>query len=358
MSFNGVLLVRHDGPVKLAHPDRVGWGILSTGHIASVFAGDLALLPEQASLVAVGSRDLAKAQSFARDHQIARAHGSYAELAADPEVDVVYVASTHNDHFDSARLCLDAGKSVLVEKPLTVDPGQAEALVDLARERGLFLMEAMWMRTNPLIRRAAEMVRAGEIGSLRHVSANFGFLFDGPPTHRLLDPEQAGGAIWDAGVYPVHAVNLFLGEPERVLGYGSHAETGVDSHAAALLTYPATADRAAATATVVCSLEAAFPTSLEVYGSGGRIMILDFFIRPEEMLIFRGSEADSEPEVLITQWPGGGYTFQAAEVMRCLRAGELESSLVPWADSLAVSRTLSAWRASVGTPDPEEVSAR
>ena len=336
--------------MTLAHPDRVGWGILSTGHIASVLAADLALLPEEADLVAVGSRDLAKAQAFAQDYGISRAYGSYAELAADPDVDVVYVASTHNDHFASARLCLEAGKSVLVEKPLTVDPAEAAELVELARERGLFLMEAMWMRTSPLIRRAAEVVHAGELGEIRHVSANFGFVFSGPPTHRLLDPEQAGGAIWDAGVYPVHAVEVFLGEPDEVLGYGSLAETGVEDHAAALLTFGATADRGPATAAVVCSLQVGFPTSLEVYGTQGRIMINEFFIRPEEMLIFRSHDAGTEPEVLSTQWPGGGYTLQAAEVMRCLRAGELESPLVPWASTLAVTRTLSSWQASVGTP--------
>ncbi len=339
-------------------PAPVRWGILSTGHIASVFARDLALLPEEAELAAVASRSLDKAEAFAADHGFARAYGSYAELAADPDVEIVYIASTHNDHADSARLCLEGGKAVLVEKPLTVDPVLAEQLTALAAERGLFLMEAMWMRTSPLIRRAAEAARSGEIGALRHVNANFGFAFDGPPTHRLLDPDQAGGAIWDAGVYPVHAVNLFLGEPSQVFGYGNHASTGVDSHAAALLTYPSTADRGAATASVICSLEAKFPTSLEVYGTDGRIMINDFFIRPAEMLIFRGNDAETEPEVLVTQWPGAGYTFQAQEAMRCLRAGERESPLVPWADSVAVARTLTAWKASVGAHHQQEAAAR
>lgn len=328
---------------------RIGWGILGTGHIASVLARDLALLPDEAELVAVGSRRPESAQAFADEHGFARAHGSYTELAADPNVDVVYVASVHNDHFPSAQLCLEAGKAVLVEKPLAVSADQAEELVALARERGLFLMEAMWTRTHPLIRRAAEIAHDGEIGLIRHVAADFGFAFDGPATHRLLDPDQAGGAIWDAGVYPVHAVNLILGEPDRVLGYGGHAATGVEDHAAALLTFGATADRAPATAAVVCSLAVRFPTRLGIYGTRGRIMIDDFFIRPAEMLIFRGNDDNTVPEVLVTQWPGGGYTFQAAEVMRCLRAGQVESALVPWASSLAVARTLDAWRASVGT---------
>ncbi|MCW2804960.1 MAG: hypothetical protein QOF52_3330 [Propionibacteriaceae bacterium] len=324
----------------------IGWGILSTGHIASVFAKDLAILPDEARLVAVGSRDQSKADAFAQEYGFERAYGSYAELANDPEVDVVYIASTHNDHFPSAKLCLEAGKHVLVEKPLTVTPDEAAELVELARERKLFLMEAVWTRTNPLIRKAAEVVASGELGAVRHVAASFGFAFDGEESHRLLDPEQAGGAILDLGVYPAHGVNLFLGEPDAVLGYGSHASTGVDSHAAATLVYLATADRPAATASVLCTLEATVPTRLEVFCTDGSVTI-DSFIRPTEISIRRGNDRDIEPETAITQLPGGGYTFQAQEVMRCIRAGELESPLVPWASTLATMRTLAAWREAV-----------
>jgi len=324
---------------------RTGWGILSTGHIASVLAKDLALLPEEAELVAVGSRSGDKAEAFAAEYGFRRSHGSYAELAADPDVDVVYIASPHNDHLPSAKLCLEAGKAVLVEKPLTVSPEESEELVALARSRGVFLMEAMWTRTHPLIRRAAEIVASGELGEVRHVDAHFGFAFDGPDSHRLLDPAQAGGAILDAGVYPVHAVDLFLGEPDGVQGYGTRASTGVDDHAAALLTYDATAERGAATASVMTTLRAALPNRLAVYCTGGRVMVDDFFLRPASVTVHR--DGQDEPEELVTQWPGGGYTFQVQEVMRCLRSGETESPLVPWSDTLAVSRTLGRWLATV-----------
>lgn len=344
------------GPVRLDESvtvDRtlVRWGILSTGHIASTFTRDLALLPDEAVLAAVASRSLGKAQAFAEEHGVDRAYGSYAELAADEGVDVVYIASTHNDHFASAKLCLEAGKPVLVEKPLTVTAAEAAELIALAEDRTLFLMEAVWNRTNPLIRKAAEIVSSGELGSVRHVAASFGFAFDGDETHRLLDPAQAGGAILDLGVYPVHGVNLFLGEPEQVLGYGSYASTGVDSHAAATLTYPATSERPAATATIVCTLEVTVPTRLEVFCTDGHVVI-DNFIRPPEISVYRGNDRDADPEVLVTQWPGGGYTFQAQEVMRCLRAGEVQTPLVPWADTLATMRTLEAWRAAVDAAQP------
>lgn len=328
--------------------DRVGWGILSTGQIASVFAHDLALLGSEASLAAVSSRSLARAEAFAREHGFARAYGSAAELVADERVDVVYIATPHSDHFTAARMCLQAGKAVLVEKPLTTSPAQTEQLLDLARDRGLFCMEAMWTRVHPLIRRAAELVRSAELGQIRHVAASFGFAFDGPDSHRLLDPVQAGGAIWDAGVYPVHAVQLFLGEPDDLLGFGHHARTGVDSHAVATMRYRATEDRGPATATVACTIEANLPTRLEIYGTHGHILVDDFFIRPEQLTVFRGNDKDLVPEVLLAQWPGSGYTFEAQEVMRCLRTGELQSPLVPWADTSAVARTLDRWLAAVG----------
>jgi predicted dehydrogenase len=146
----------------------------------------------------------------------------------------------------------------------------------------------------------------------------------------------------------VHGVNLFLGEPEAVLGYGTSASTGVDDHAAALLTYPATAERGAATASILCTLRADLPNRLSVYCTKGRVMFDDFFLRPAELSVYR--QGVDAPEELVASWPGGGYTFEAQEVMRCLRAGDAESPLVPWADTLAVSRTLTRWQDAVGAP--------
>lgn len=320
------------------------WGILSTGHIASVFARDLALLPDEARLVAVGSRSRDKADDFATTYGCDRSYGSYEDLAADPDVEVVYVASTHNDHLPSARLCLEAGKSVLVEKPLTTSAADTEALVELARERGLFLMEALWSRTNPLLRQGAELVRNGEIGPVRHVAMSFGFAFDGDESHRLLDPTQAGGAILDLGVYPAHLTNLFLGGPDDLVGTGFRGSTGVDIHAAAALGYAAAGDRPAATAALLCSLVTDLPVRLEVFGETGSLSY-ENAILPAELVLTRAGEED--PHHYQTQWPGGGYTFQAQEVMRCLRAGEQESPLVPWRDTLAVAQTLDRWLAAV-----------
>ncbi len=339
-------------------PTRTRWGVLSTGQIASAFTADLALLPDEADLVAVGSRELARAEQFADRYGFRRAYGSYPELAADPDLDVIYIATPHNDHHASARLCLEAGKSVLVEKPLTVTVTEAEDLITLARQRGLFCMEAMWSRCNPRLRKAAQLVAAGELGPIRHLTATVGFAFEGDASHRLLNPDLAGGAILDMGVYPVHAVNLFLGEPDQVLGFGSYARTGVDANAAALLTYPATGKRPAVAASIYCTLEADAGTPLKVLCSNGRITF-DNYQKAETMMVRRGHGADAQTEKFVTQSPGHGFTFQAQEVMRCLRAGELESPLVPWQDTLATMRTLTAWRQAVDASDagaghPEE----
>jgi predicted dehydrogenase len=338
---------------------RIRWGILSTGHIAGVFARDLALLPDEAVLAAVASRTIDKAEAFAAEYGFERAHGSYAELASDPDIDVVYIASPHNDHATSARLCLEGGKAVLIEKPLTTSAAETTELIDLARDRGLFLMEALWTRTNPLMRKAAQVVADGELGPVRHVEVSFGFRFTGDADHRLLNPDLAGGAILDLGVYPVHMVNLFLGEPADLLGTGHRASTGVDAHAAAVLRYPATADRPAATATVLATLETDPANRTVVYCADGRIEIGNV-VKPESITIVRGSGEDARAEEVVTQLTGGGYTLQAQEVMFRLRSGELESPLVPWQDTAAVARTLDRWLAVVDAPQPEaaEGSAR
>jgi predicted dehydrogenase len=180
----------------------VRWGILATGNIAHSFASDLRLVPG-AELAACGSRSMAKAHAFAEIHDVARAYGSYEELAHDPAVDVVYVATPHGRHVEDVTACLDAGKSVLCEKPLTLDAASATALIARARSDGLFLAEAMWMRANPVIRDAMGLARAGACGPIQQVRADLGFVAPVDPASRLLDPALGASALLDVGIYPV-----------------------------------------------------------------------------------------------------------------------------------------------------------
>lgn len=329
-----------DGP----HQEPVRWGILSTGKIAARFTEDLAGMPD-AEVAAVGSRTTASAERFAAAHGIGRAHGSWAELAADPDVDVVYVAPTQNAHRDAVRLCLEAGKAVLCEKPFTVSEAEARPLVELARERELFLMEAMWTYCNPLVRRMTELIADGAIGEVRAVHADFGLAGPFPPGHRLLDPALGGGALLDLGVYPVSLAHLVLGEPAEVAAW-ARLRGGVDENTGMLLGYDS-----GAVAALTCSLVADTPQRGAVTGTTGRIEFPRGFYFPESFTLHR---AGREPEEFTGPRPGRTFVHQAAEVMRALRAGERESPLVPLEGTLAVLRTMDAVRARIGLKYPGE----
>ena len=207
-------------------------------------------------------------------------------------------------------------------------------------------MEALWTRTNPLIRRLADLAASGDLGTVRHVNAAFGFAFDGDVSHRLLDPALGGGAILDLGVYPAHLAQLLLGDPARLTAAGGSAATGVDATAAALVEY----DRAGAppaTAQLFCSLEVAPRMRLEVLGTDGDVLV-DSFLRPERLEIRRGRGSASETTVEELDVPGNGYGYQIDEVNRLVRAGEMESPLVPWSATLSVARTLADWQQALG----------
>ncbi|RKN38126.1 Gfo/Idh/MocA family protein [Streptomyces hoynatensis] len=322
----------------------VRWGILATGSIAARLAGDLAGLPD-AEAVAVGSRSPAAAEAFARRFGIPRAHGDWASLAADPEVDVVYVATPHSAHHRAVATCLEAGKPVLCEKPFTLNAAQAKELVALAERRGVFLMEAMWMYCNPAVRRMRELVREGAIGEVRAVQADFGIDLPYDPAHRLLDPALGGGALLDLGVYPVSFAHLLLGEPTEVAAW-ARLRGGVD-----LTTGMVLGHASGAWATLSCSLTADTPRTAAVTGSAGRIEFARGFFSAGGFVLHRQGR---EPEEITVPGPADTFVHQIAEVVRCLRAGERESPLVPWEGSLAVMRTLDAVRERIGLRYPGE----
>ncbi|MEU6877320.1 Gfo/Idh/MocA family oxidoreductase [Streptomyces sp. NPDC046712] len=325
----------------------VRWGVLATGGIAAQFTTDL-LTTEDAEVVAVASRTETSARAFADRFGIPRAYGGWAALAADPDVDVVYVATPHHAHRPAARLVLEAGKAVLCEKAFTLNAREAEELVAMARDRGLFLMEAMWMYCNPLIRRVAELVRDGAIGEVRSVQADFGLAADLTPGHRLLDPALGGGALLDLGVYPVSFAQLLLGEPDSVQAHARLSAEGVDLNTGILLGW-----ESGAVATLSCSVVADTPRTASVTGTAGRIDIPHGFFAPSGFTLHR---AGREPEEYVGEGERITFRHEAAEVMRCLRAGETESPLVPLDGSLAVMRTLDAVRDRVGVHYPSELA--
>lgn len=298
-----------------------------------------------AELVAVGSRSAEAAGRFAERYGIGRAYGSWRDLADDPDIDIVYVATPHSAHHAATAVCLDAGKAALVEKAFTLNVAQAEDLVARARRAGVLLMEAMWTRTLPAVRGMLARIEAGAIGTPTVVTADFGLSSDFGPTHRLRAPELGGGALLDLGVYPVSFAHFVLGAPDTIRAAGRLTPEGVDETAGILLGYPS-----GAVATLSCSIVADTPRTASVTGTEGRVELARGFFAPHGFRLYRGDTV----EEVVAEPTGRGYVHEAAEAMRCLRAGETESPLVPLTDTLSVLRTLDAVRAQLGVRYPGE----
>jgi len=321
----------------------VRWGIAATGKISATLVDEIRRT-SGCEVSAVGSRTKHSADLFATKHGIARAHGSYAELVADDEIDVVYVGTSHSAHYAIARQCIELDRPVLCEKPLTVDSGQTELLVALARARGVFLMEAMWMRCRPGFRQLMEVLSSGAIGEVSTLRAELGFV---PPVEdqagRLFDPAQAGGALLDVGIYPVTLAYAAFGQPMELRAV-AHVSGGVDLSIAVAMRWDD-----GKTALLGASLEAASDRTAVFAGSRGRIEISDPFHQVESFTVL---PLAGEPRTEIPTFQGVGYVHEIAEVVRCLRLGLTESPLVPLDDSLAVMRILDECRRQIGLEYP------
>ena len=321
----------------------IRWGVIGTGGIASAFVEDLRLLPD-AEVVAVGSRQAASAEAFAREHGVPKAHPSYAGLVADQDVDVVYVSTIHPGHHDAAMLAIEAGKAVLLEKPFTMDAAEAQSLVDAARTRGVFLMEAMWARFVPHMVRVRELLAAGALGEVRLVIADHCQWFRDDPTHRLLAPDLGGGALLDLGIYPVSFASMVLGEPAAVTAVSTAASTGVDATTSMLMQYDGGAQ-----AVLTTTLSAIGPNRAAVVGTEARLEIDSVFYAPSSLSLTR---RDGSIERFEQPHEGLGLRHEAAEVMARLRDGRLESDVMPLDESVAIMRTMDEVRRQIGLTYP------
>jgi len=321
----------------------IRWGVVGAGGIASAFVEDLKLLPD-AEVVAVGAREAAKAEAFAAEHGVGRAHGSYADLVADPDVDVVYVSTIHPTHHDAAMLAIEAGKAVLLEKPFTMDADQAWSLVAAARARGVFLMEAMWARFVPQMVRVRELLAEGALGDVRLVIADHCQWFSGDPTHRLLAPELGGGALLDLGVYPVSFASMVLGSPARVTAVSEPTVTGVDATTSMLLQHDGGAH-----AVLTTTQSALGPNRAAIVGTEARLEIDSVFYTPTTFTLTR---RDGSVERFDEPHEGQGLRHEAAEVMACLRAGRLESEVMPLDETVAIMETMDEVRRQIGLTYP------
>jgi predicted dehydrogenase len=318
----------------------IRWGIIGTGGIASALASDLRLMPD-ASLIAVGSRSQTTADEFGARFDVPHRHATYDDLVNDPDVDAVYVSTPHPGHHDAALSAINAGKAVLVEKPFTMNGKEASSLIDAARSRGVFLMEAMWARFLPHMVRVRELLTARALGDVRVVIADHNQWFARDPSHRLFDPALGGGALLDLGIYPVSFASMVFGTPTRVTAVSDRAFTGVDATTSVILQYDDGAH-----AVVTTTLEVAGPNRAVIVGTDARIEIDATFYAPTTFtLIGRDGtviERFDEPH------EGRGMQFEVAEVMRGIRAGKLESDVLPLDETLAIMDTLDEIRRQIG----------
>ncbi|GMU94033.1 MAG: oxidoreductase [Candidatus Hydrogenedentota bacterium] len=327
----------------MAHPIR--WGILGTGAIARKFAKGLQALPD-IKLAAVGSRTQQTAESFAEEYGFQKAHPNYIALAQDPDVDVIYISTPHHLHCENTLLCLRSGKHVLCEKPFAINAGEARRMIAEARKANLFLMEAMWTRFIPVIAKSREWIRDGRIGDARLVHADFGFQSRFDPQSRLFNPAYGGGSLLDVGVYPISFASMvFGGGPDHVSGAACIGETGVDEQAAMTLRYPG--GRLAA---LSCAVRVETPHDAWILGTEGKIRVHAPFWCATAVTLHVGGEAETVTLPHMTN----GYEYQAMEVVRCIRNGEVESPVMPLDESLIVMETMDHLRHQWGLKYPME----
>ncbi|TLM81120.1 Gfo/Idh/MocA family oxidoreductase [Pseudarthrobacter sp. NamE2] len=327
------------------------WGIIATGGIARSVAQDLALLAD-AELYAVSSREQATADAFAATYGVGKAYGDdggvhgYQRLLADDGVDVVYVATPHAQHHEIVLAALNAGKHVLCEKAFTINAREAAELIDAARGRNLFLMEAVWSRFLPGMQRAFEIAASGELGDIHWVTADLGFPAPYSPTSRLWARQDGGGALLDIAVYPLLWALGTLGFPQTVSATGFVNDDGVDSQNALTLGYSH-----AAQVQLTSSLLSHGPRTATVAGNRGYLQSVGSINNPRHLVVATGRDERRTEEFDVI---GKGYTYELREVTRCIQQGLTESPVMPLEDSLNTMRLFDGVRAQIGVTYPND----
>lgn len=323
----------------------IKWGIMGTGWIAKQFTEDLAFA-NNGEAIAVGSRSIESAERFAETHSISKAYESYESFVQDPNIDAIYVATPHPFHKENVLTCLRAGKAVLCEKPFTVNAKELEEIIQYSRENKLFLMEAMWTRFLPTIKKVNEWLETNRIGDVGLVKADFGFRSDWNPEGRMLNPELGGGALLDAGIYPVSFAAMVLGvNPEKILSTANIGQTGVDEQFSIILSYAS-----GKTASLNGAVRLGLTNDAYIYGTEGYIHIPNFLNSTTASIYVNGKLV----ETFTDDRTSLGYAFEAEEVGRCLQEGLKESATISLDESLGIMKILDQVRGQWGLKYPFE----
>jgi predicted dehydrogenase len=321
----------------------IKWGILGAGNIARKLAADIALV-ENAKLVAVGSRTRENATQFAKEFSIAHVHDSYESLAKNPDVDVIYVATPHSHHYENTLMCLENNKAVLCEKAFAVNHRQANEMVEKAKQKNLFLMEALWTKFLPHYIKMKEVVDSGQLGNISSVLINFGFQPRQPVPARLFDRALAGGTILDIGIYNVFIAMSVLGRPDEIEAHMTPAPTGVDQQCSVLFKY-----NNGAMAQLFSSFVAHLPTEADINGSDGRLRLTHRFYAPESTLELYPGKMDSKQQVPFDHpQKGWGYQYEIKHVCDCLEKNLKESPVMTFNDTLTLMQVLDEIRMKAG----------
>ena len=324
--------------------NKIKWGILSTGRIAHTFAKALQVVPDS-GLQAVGSRNIETAMEFASEFSIPKAYGSYEELANDPDIDVIYIGTPHNLHLENTLLALNHNKHVLCEKPMGVNLREESIMINKAKEKNLFMMEALWSRFLPNIIKTKELIDSGEIGDVKLLTAFFSIKSENGPKHRHYNIDLCGGTILDLGIYNIFLSFLLLGKPRSFSAIAGLSEQGGDNSCSYTFRYDKD------TLSVMYSSFLANPAVVaEIHGTKGKILLWHLWFCPGNVKVIYhdGSEKIYEFKV-----KGNGYEYEAEEVARCIRAGKTQSDLWSWNDSIEMITIMDAIRKECGIVYPK-----
>ena len=297
---------------------KIKWGIIGPGRIAQQFAHDIAYT-QKSELLAVASRDISRSEAFAKEYNIPLAYDSYDEMLANSDIEAVYIAVPHAFHYEIALQVMDAGKAVLCEKPLTITNEKCASLCDTAEEKGIYLMEGMWSYFLPPILKAKEWLDNGEIGKLRHLQCDFGWVQPQNKEDRWYNPALAGGALFDMGCYDLAMANFFIGKEVKSIDVVARlAATGVDDEVAMLLDY---GDCDAALQT---SFLCRYPNICRLVGQNGYIEIYDFWASKKATIFYN----DGRTETFTDERDAFGFNYETDAVSQDLLDGKLESDIV------------------------------
>lgn len=325
----------------------IKWGIIGLGNIAHQFIQDLQLV-EDTSCYAVASRTLDKARHFADKYQVTKAYGSYAELLADPQVDIVYIATPHNSHFEHTLNALQAGKHVLCEKPFAVNAGQVKEMIAAAVQQERFLMEAFWTRFNPSFEYCLELLENGVLGTVNYINADFTFFRNDSPKSRMLSMDYAGGSLLELGVYPLFLAYMLLGKPTEVQAVAHFHETGADLQVGILLK----SERGIAN--LFSGFRSQSDMVAKVYGTKGRMYLQPYWHETQGYELVIGNDGQYKTEKAQLPTKGKGFTYEIEECLQCIKAGQIESAKWSHQHSLELASLTDAVREQIGLKYPFE----